>query len=272
MPTRAYGTLVSFTLPVSDTYDATQMPWLENDERSGEMYVVFKSHAEIESSGTSVINYGPTITYTDPFAQVYTDTGNLQTVEVHGAALVVTYTVGTITDTNTGETVPGVVRGVLNEAAVTLDVFNQGDYIAKNGRITVTFTSGVTLTASTWPTAAQGADWVAFNLPDIPPGAREQIGLVLEFVPGDTGPWLAALRPEHIEGPMAPPDSYRVIAHTDGRYVHEFPFAGLTTRQVVVEDRLAGPLELGPAARGHRVFLPTILRNYSPWWPQSVHD
>jgi len=266
------GTLVSFTLPVSDTYDATQMPWLENDERSSEMYVVFKSHAEIESSGTSVINYGPTIIYTDPFAQVYTDTGNLQTVEVHGAALVVTYTVDTITDTDAGESVPGVVRGVLNEAAVTLDVFNQGDYIAKNGRITVTFTSGVTLTASTWPAAAQGADWVAFNLPDIPPGAREQIGLVLEFVPGDTGPWLATLRPEHVEGPMAPPDSYRVIAHTDGRYVHEFPFAGLTTRQVVVEDRLAGPLELGPAARGHRVFLPTILRNYSPWWPRSVDD
>jgi hypothetical protein len=113
---------------------------------------------------------------------------------------------------------------------------------------------------------------VAFNLPDIPPGAREQIGLVLELVPGDTGPRLAALRPEHVEGPMAPPNSYRVIAHTDGRYVHEFPFAGLTTRQVVVEDRLAGPPELGPAARGHLVFLPTMLRNYSPWWPQSVND
>ncbi len=268
----ASGTLVSFTLPVSDTYDATQMPWLENGQRSGEVYVVFKSRAEIESSGTSVINYGPVITYTDPFAQVYTHTGNLQTVEVHGAALVVTYTVDTITDTIDGEVVPGVVRGVLNEAAVTLDVFNQGDYIAQDGRITVTFTSGVTLTASTRPAAAQGADWVAFNLPHMPPGAREQIGLVLEFVPGDVGPWALAPRPEFIEGPVAPPDSYRVIVHTDGRYVHEFPFAAPTPRRVVVEDRLAGALELGTATRTYRVFLPTVWRNYNPWWPQSVSN
>ena len=259
------GTFVSFTLPVSDTYDATQMPWLENGQRFGEMYVVFKSHAQIENSGTAVINYGPVISYTDPFAQVYTDTGNVQTVEVHGAALVVTYTVDTITDTRDGASVPGVVRGVLNDAAVTVDVFNQGDYIAKEGLVTVTFTSGVALVASTWPTAAQGADWVAFDLPDVPPGAREQIGLVLEFVPGAVGPW--EIRP------MAPPDSYRVVAHTDGRYVHEFPFAALTPRRVVVEGRLAGPLELGAYARTWRIFMPLVLRNYhSPWWPQSVRD
>jgi len=267
--TVANGTLVSFTLPVSATYDATQMPWLEDGQRSGEMYVIFKSHAEIGSSGTSVINYGPVITYSDPFAQVYTHTGNLQTVEVHGAALVVTYTVDAITDTTTGQPVSGVVPYVLNEAAVTLDVFNQGDYIAKDGRITVTFTSGVTLTASTWPAVAQGADWVAFNLPHISPGAREQIGLMLEFVPGNTGPWALALRPEQVE---APPESYRVIAYTDGRYVHEFPFAAIQERQVVVEDRLAGPLELGPLTPAYRVFMPTVLRNYNPWWPQSVDD
>jgi len=267
------GTLVSFTLPVSDTYDATQMPWLEGGQRSGEMYVIFKSHAEIEDSGTSVINYGPAITYTDPFAQVYTDTGNLQTVEVHGAALVVTYTVDTITDTTDGTSVPGVVRGVLNEAAVTVEVFNQGDYIAKDGCITIILASGVTLQSSTRPAAASGADWVVFDLPDISPGAREQIGLVLEFTPGDTGPWVLGPRPEQIEGVLAPPDSYRIIAHTDGRYVHEFPFAAITPRQVVVEDRLAGPLELGAHARVYRGFLPVVLRDYTvPWWPQSVGD
>ena len=43
---------------------------------------------------------------------VYTYTGNLQTVEVHGAALVVTYTVDAITDTTTSEQVPGAVRDV----------------------------------------------------------------------------------------------------------------------------------------------------------------
>ena len=259
------GTLVSFTLPVSATYDATQMPWLEGGVRSGEMYVIFKSHAEIPSSGTSVINYGPLITYTDPFAQVYTDTGNIQTVEVHGAALVVTYTVDVITDTSSGEEVNGVVRDVLNQAEVTVELFNQGDYIAKDGRITITFASGVTLTASTVPTAAQGADWASFDLPDVPPGWRAQIGLLIEFIPDASGPWVSA--------PLAPPDSYRVIAHTDGRYVHEFPFAAITPRQVVVEGRLAGPLELGLATRSRALYLPLVLRNYTtPWWPQAVGE
>ena len=266
------GMLVSFTLPTSNTTDATQMPWLENGQRSGEMYAIFKSHAEIESSGTSVINYGPIITYTDPFAQVYTHTGNLQTVEVHGAALVATYTVDIITNTTTGQQASGVIRHVLNEAAVTLDVFNQGDYIARDGRITVTFTSGVTLTASSWPTIAQGADWVTFDLPDVPPGAREQIGMVLTFVPGDVGPWVLGPHSEHVGEPMAPPNSYRVIAHTDARYIHEFPFAAIQARQVVVEDRLAGPLELGATDRLELIFLPTLLRNYNPWWPQSVKE
>ncbi|MEA3338691.1 MAG: hypothetical protein U9R15_01870, partial [Chloroflexota bacterium] len=141
---------------------------------------------------------------------------------------------------------------------------------------TITFASGVTLTASTVATAAQGADWAAFDLPDVPPGWRAQIGLVLEFVPDDTGPWVGE--------PLAPPDSYRVIflkqpfrwhviAYTDGRYVHEFPFAGVSTRQVVVEGRLAGPLELGPATRGHAIYLPLVMRDYTaPWWPTSPND
>ena len=260
--TVADATLVSFTLPVSDTYDATQMPWLENGRRSGEMYVIFRSHARIAGSGTAIINYGPVVTYTDDFAQVYTHTGNIQTVEAHGAALVVTYTVDAITDTRDGERVPGVVRDVLNQAAVTVDVFNRGDYIAKDNLVTVTFASGVTLTATTWPTAAQGTDWVAFSLPDIPPGGRLGIGLVLEFVPTDTGPWGV--------GMMAPPQSYRIILRTDGRYVHEFPFAALTPRQVVVVDQLAGPLEVGAYTRIWRVYLPGVMRNYrTPWWPQS---
>jgi len=168
--------------------------------------------------------------------------------------------VNAITDTRDGARVPGVVRGVLNQAAVTVDVFNRGDYIAKSVRVTVTFASGVTLTASTAPTVAQGADWAAFALPDIPPGARVGIGLVLEFVPGETGPWI-----------QSPPQSYRLIGATDGRYVHEFPFAALRPRTVVVVDRLAGPLEVGAYTRIWRVYLPAVMRNYRPpWWPQSL--
>ncbi len=248
----AGGTQVSFTLPVSETYDATQMPWLENGRRSGTLYAVFRSHAEIEESGTAIINYGPTITYSDPFAQVYTHTGNLQTVEAHGAALEASYSVDAITDTTDNSRVPGVVPDALNEAAVTVDVFNRGDYIARQNRITVTFTSGVTLTAASAPTVAQGVGWAAFELADIPPGARAQIGLALTFVPGADGPWTM--------GAMAPPDSYRLIAHTDGRYVHEFPFAAVTPRTVVVEDRLAEMLTLGAAGRLHQVYLPMVLK------------
>jgi len=170
--------------------------------------------------------------------------------------------VNAITDTRDGARVPGVVRGVLNQAAVTVDVFNRGDYIAKSVRVTVTFASGVTLTASTAPTVAQGADWAAFAIPDLPPGAHTQVGPVLEFVPTDSGPWIA--------GMLAPPDSYRVIAYTDGRYVHEFPFAALVPRTVVVVDRLAGPLEVGVYTRIWLVYLPTLLRNYNPWWPQAA--
>jgi hypothetical protein len=250
------GTLVSFTLPTSDTYDATQMPWLENGTRFGEVYVVFKSHAELDSSGTAIINYGPTITYTDDFDQVYTDTGNLQTVEVHGAALSATYTVNAITDTTTGQMVAGLVRGVLNEAAVTVDVFNWGDYIADDGVITVTFTSGVTPTAITGGAlVTAGSDWVAIAIPDISPGGHHEIGLVLQFVPDDAGPWDVA--------PTAPPDSYRIIARTDGRYEHHFGFAGLSERTVVVEGRLAGPLEIGVFARFEHVYLPLALRGYA---------
>ena len=260
--TLADGTWVTFTLPVSDTYDATQMPWLENGARSDELYVIFKSNATIDNSGTSIINYGPAITYTDDFAQVYTDTGNTQTVEVHGAALVATYTVNAVTDTTTGERMPGVAPDVLNRADVTVEVFNRGDYIAKENTITVTFTSGVTLTATSWPTASQGADWVAFDLPDLPPGAEHGIDLTLEFVPGASEPWTIR--------PMAPPDSYRLIGHTRGRYVHEFPFAALTPRQVVVEDRLAGALEIGAADRFYSIYLPIILRRHTETYPDLV--
>ena len=99
-----------------------------------------------------------------------------------------------------------------------------------------------------------GLDWATFSLPDFPPGARQQIGLVLEFVPDGSDP-------------------FRVITYTDGRYVHEFPFAALTPRQVVVEGRLAGPLELGVARRTLPTFLPVVMHDYRPpWWPQAVGE
>jgi hypothetical protein len=38
----------------------------------------------------------------------------------------------------------------------------------------------------------------------------------------------------------------------------------------VVVDRLAGPLEVGVYTRFWRVYLPTVMRNYNPWWPQAA--
>jgi hypothetical protein len=258
----AGGTEIAFELPVSATYDASQMPWLENGEREGEVFVVLRSNAAIDGSGTFVIDYAPAITYTDDFAKVYTHTGNLQTVEVHGANLVVSYTVNGVTNTMTGQNVDGVVRDVLNQAAVDVGIFNQGDYIATSNRITVTFTDGVALVSSTIAMAAQGADWAAFTVPDMPPGGRREVGLVLEFVPGATGPWTRALQ--------APPDSYRIIACTDGRFVHEFPYAALSARRIVVEGRLAGPLEIAATARTNFAFAPLVMQGYTGWWPRIV--
>ncbi|HOT91054.1 MAG TPA: hypothetical protein PLJ78_02840 [Anaerolineae bacterium] len=254
------GTHVTFTLPVSDTYDATQMPWLENGVRSGEMYVIFKSRVQIEKHGTALVNDGPSITYADPFGQIYTHIGNRQTVEAHGAELAATYTIDAITNTLTGEVMPGVARGVPNRVALTLKVFNQGDYIAKNNIITVTFPSGVALLASDTPTVAQGADWIALTIPDLALGTQTDIHLVLELVPHDAGPWTLA--------PLSPPDTYHLIAYSDGRYIHEFPFAAITPREVMVVERLAGALEVGHYAPIYRLWLPVVLRHYSqPWWP-----
>jgi hypothetical protein len=72
--------------------------------------------------------------------------------------------------------------------------------------------------------------------------------------------------------PADPPDSYRIIAHTDGRYEHNFGFAGLSERTVVVEDRLAGPLEIGTFARFEQVYLPLILREHTPLPDLIVRD
>jgi hypothetical protein len=251
------------------------------------MYIVLKSHAEIKDSGTSVINYGPVISFTDSFSQVYRHQGNQQTVEAHGARLLVTYSVDAITDTITGQVVTQAVRGRLNEAAVSVGIFNQGDYIAKQNRITVTFPSEVDLTASSWAAAAQGADWVAFAPPDMAPGERQTVQLTLQFVPDATGPWVTEDANHSVAGPMAPPDSYHIIAGTDGRYVHDFSVLALQVpRTVVVERQLGGPLEIQAQAPapipvgGYSIcrspqslsraplpgavpYLPTVLRNHS---------
>jgi hypothetical protein len=244
------GALVEFALPVTDTTDATQWPWLDAGARSGTMYVVLQSKAVIDWSGTATANYGPVLTYTDPFQQVYTATGNLQTVEAHGAFVVVTYTVNGIT-TGDGVAHDGVVAGVENMIAVDVLASNLGDYIAADTYITVVVPSGVVVSQTTVPTIAFGPDYVVFFLGDLAPGDARPVGLVLDLA------MPTAMRAQSIAA--AP---WRLITRTDGRFVNRFVADWGETRNVPVARQLAGPLDIGAARL--RVYLPMIARGYTP--------
>jgi len=244
------GTLVEFALPVTDTADATQWPWLDAGARSGTMYVVLKSKAAIDWSGTATANYGPVLTYTDPFNQVYTATGNLQTVEAHGALVVVTYTVDGIT-TGDGVARSGIVAGVENVIAIDVLASNLGDYIAKDTYITIVVPSGVVVSQTTVPTVAFGSDYVVFFLGDLAPGDARPVGLTLD---------LASPTAMHAQSIAAAP--WRVITRTDGRFVNQFVADGGEVRNVPVARQLAGPLDIGAARL--RVYLPMIARGYAP--------
>jgi len=242
------GALVEFTLPVTGATDATQWPWQDAGARSGTMYVVLKSKAVINWSGTATANYGPVLTYTDPFDQVYTATGNLQTVEAHGAFVVVTYTIDGIT-TGDGVAHSGIVAGVENVIAVDVLASNLGDYIAADTYITVVIPSGVVVSQTTVPTVAAGSDYVVFFLGDLAPGDARPVGLTLD---------LASPTARRAQSVAAAP--WRIIERTDGRFVNRFVTDWGETRDVPVARQLAGPLDVGAAPI--RLYLPIVARNY----------
>ncbi len=240
----ASGTRVSFTLP---TY-AGRMPWLQNGLPTGAYFLVVRSTSEIAQSGTQPANLGARLTFRDDFGIQRTSVGNAQNVEVHGARLVVTYTVeeaGPPPSRSTG----GFIPGRLNEALVRIDVENQGDYPALTPRITVTLDSNVTLTWSSVPTAAQGPGWVAYSFSDMGPGQLNTVKVALSTTPqaGATSPW-------------------RLIAYSNGRFINEFPTrTGL--RQILITRQVADQLTVGAGRLNTRLYLPIVARNVRDWWP-----
>jgi hypothetical protein len=243
------GTHVELGLPVTGTTDATQWPWLDAGTRSGTMYVVLKSKAAINWSGTAVANYGPVITYTDPFLQVYTSTGNLQTVEVHGANVVVTYTVRGITTTADGVAHGGIVPGIENAVAVDVVASNLGDYIASATRITVVVPSGVVISQAVPAPVVVGTGYAVFDLGDLAPGSAQVVSVIFDVTP------------------PAGSQQVRLVTHTDGRFINQFITASGQVRNVPVAGQLAGPLDV--RATGWHIYLPIITRQWSHW-PTAV--
>ncbi len=259
--TVAGGTQVTFTLPVSGDDDATQMPWLDGGERDGTLWVVLKSKTTIPRSGTNLVNDGPTLTFTDDFSQTYTAEGNEETVEVHGAAMVVTYTVNGITLTKNGKPLKGFLPGKEHLLDLTLLATNQGDYIASSVRLTAVLTSGGVLSSTSVPTVAQGTNYAAWALGDVAPGETKAIRVTLVVTPPVTGTVTL--------GVTALPESWVVIERTDGHFVNEFTHS-LMPHKVVVDRTLAGALRIGSATRFARLFLPIVTRNYqNTWWPKG---
>lgn len=240
------GTWVTFTLPASPTLDATRMPWWQGDTPHGAYYLVLRAAAHVEGHGKFPANSGPQLTYRDDFQGTWQESGAPQYVYAQGAWLVVAYTVEEVgpVDGGLGD---GFVSGAENEARVTIDVENRGDYVALGATLTVTLGTDVSLLDSSVPTQTQGEGWVAFWLGDMAPGQQESLSLLLTGVPDPPpgeGAWL-------------------LIEQTAGRFQSEFP-AGLGSRIVTVDQVLAGELRVGPG--NVRVYLPLVLKQQN-WWP-----
>ncbi len=248
--TGTQATEVTFNLPPY----AQLMPWDDNGMENGTLYVILKSRLEFDYSGTNLADYAPVITYTDPFNVRWSDAGNEETVEAHGAVVVAQYSVNGITRTVDNKALDGLQRGVGNTVNVDINVTNQGDYIAGSVVITVNVSNGVTVTTSSAVNPANGEPpSPVFNLGDIAPGEVKTVNLILYTVPGSS---VSA----------ASFASYVLIDSTDGRFINRYP----PDRPKLVSGQLAGPLEVWEAGRKARIYLPSVYQNYKAgWWPQE---
>jgi len=253
--TGTLGTQVSFDLPEQ----AQQMPWFDDDgtERD-ELYIILHSRVALTRSGTNTVNHAPVITYTDSFEQILSHTGNDQTVEAHGAVLILSYEVISIT-TAAGAPLNGLKPGTPNRVTVEAEIGNIGDYIASDIVFTTTVSAGVApvSTLPPWVTFANG-ELTATLSRDLAPADGERFSVTLELTPPLGGSALAA--------PPAPGYT-RLIEGTSGSFTSEYP---PDDPRLVRDAALAGPLDIGPHHETHTLFLPMITRSYRTWWPQSV--
>ena len=251
------GTNVSFQLPP----EANQLPWNDRGARNGTLYVILRSHAEIEGSGTTLANEGPVMRSTDPFMQVYTVTGNQQTVEAHGAHLIVDYILNGVQVG--GVLTNGLTPSTTNVVSAVVRASNLGDYIARGVRITVTLGTGVTLSQASPSPVYSDSQIAVFDLGDLAPAQIAQAELVLTMTPlmGTSSRQRASLLPPF---PPLPRRQWVVLDSIDGQFINEFMTVANTTRQVLVNRRLKDEFRVGQSYHIYRVYLWAVVSKNHP--------
>ncbi len=229
------GTYFTFTLPAY----AQIMPWQDGEELARTLYVILRSDIAVNWSGTAIADYAPAITYTDPFSQVYRATGGLRTVEAHGAVLGIGYRVKNVTGRwgywSAGQPIPANVR---SDVLVEGTLVNGGDDIAASLRITCVLPADVRPVSANpaWYTVTTNA--VVWRLGDLGPGARRTLQLTLAVTP--TSSEIGTQRP--------------LVHGTVGQFVNIYA-------QRIMTTPLGDQLTIG--VRGHRLYLPLVLRNFT---------
>ena len=158
------------------------MPWLDEGEPTRTLYVIAYSDLAIDWSGTATADHAPVITYTDHFSQTQTDTGNAETVEAHGAALSVTYTVRAISSTGQLISAP-IPANVRSDLLVEGTLVNGGDDIAADTLISYTIPTDATPVgaAPAWQDVSDDA--ITWSLGDLGPGVRRTLWVTLAVTP-----------------------------------------------------------------------------------------
>jgi len=203
------------------------------------------------------VNHAPVITYTDHFDQILTAAGNPQTVEAHGAVLILSYEVISIT-TAGGDPLNGLKPGVPNLVTLDVSISNIGDYIASGVIFTTTVSTNITPTTilPPWVTYTDGELRATLSR-NLAPADSESFTVTLEVVPPVGGTALA----------LPAPGYTRILEGTIGSFTSEYP---PDDPRRVRDAALAGPLDIGPHHSTHAIYLPVITRNFSDWWPQSI--
>ena len=259
--TSSEGTQVSFDLPP----EAELMPWLDNGEANGTLYVVLKSETAFTRSGTNLADYAPVITYTDPFSQTYSDVGNPQTVEAHGAALAVQYTVQAITGT-ASLPLNGLIPGQPNTITVDVEVINWGDYIASGTVLTIELTMGQVVGTLVPPggTVDLPLGYIVWELGrDLAPADSQTGRFTLVVTP--TLPTRAAAEGiSYAQAAPPAPGTFRVFERTGAHFVSQYP---QERPRVVDWPELAGPLDVPQGHARYTLYLPVIMKSYQSLWP-----
>jgi hypothetical protein len=175
--TSTAGSDVSFTLPPY----AQLMPWNDGGKLAQTLYVILRSDLAIDWSGTALADEAPEVIFTDFFGQSQSSVGNSQTVESHGAALTITYTVRDVSGNwQPGDPLPA---GVPSTVTVEGRLVNAGDDIAASTLITYSLPVNAIPVSATppWQSVADGI--VSWYLGDIGPGAERLLRLSLAVTP-----------------------------------------------------------------------------------------